>query len=169
MNLVFDLETDGLLENLTKIHCLCIYDLDAKETYTFNDQGNKDPIVRGVEMLADADCIIGHNILHFDIPVIKRIYPWFVAPYMVDTLLCSRLYHPNIKQIDFARKWPTMPMQLYGRHSLESYGHRLGTYKGDFAKETDWKNWSQDMESYMEQDVVVTTKLWDHFQKYLNG
>ena len=71
MNLIFDLETDGLLDTLTKIHCLCIYDLDAKETYTFNDQGNKDPIVRGVEMLADADCIIGHNILHFDIPVIN--------------------------------------------------------------------------------------------------
>ena len=169
MNLIFDLETDGLLDTLTQIHCLCIYDLDDKKTFTFNDQGDQQPIVRGVEMLADADCIIGHNILHFDIPVIKRIYPWFTAPYLVDTLLCSRLFHPNIKQIDFARKWPTMPMQLYGRHSLESYGHRLGTYKGEFAKETDWKQWSPEMEAYMEQDVVVTTKLWDHFQKYLNG
>ena len=58
-------------------------------------------------MLADADCIIGHNIIHFDIPCISRIYPWFERPYLVDTLLLSRLYHPNLLDIDQKRKWPT--------------------------------------------------------------
>ena len=77
MNLIFDLETDGLLDKFTKIHCLCIHDLDVGETYTFNDQGSGHPIVRGAEMLCDADSIIGHNIIYFDNPVLKRIYPWF--------------------------------------------------------------------------------------------
>ena len=62
-----------------------------------------------------------------------------------------------------------MPLQLYGRHSLEAYGHRLKCYKGSFGKTTDWSEWSQEMEDYMEQDVVVTTKLWHHFHRYLTG
>ena len=169
MNLIFDLETDGLLDNFTCIHCLCIHDLDNAETYTFNEQGTKESIVRGVEMLEDADSIIGHNIIHFDIPIIRRIYPWFSNDHAIDTLLLSRLYHPNILSIDKNRAWKMMPQQLYGRHSLEAYGHRLGTYKGEFGKQTDWKNWSPEMEAYMEQDVVVTTKLWMHFQPFLNG
>ena len=169
MNLVFDLETDGLLEDFTKIHCLCIHDLDEKSTYTFNDEGKGEPIVRGIEMLADASCIIGHNLLAFDVPVIKRIYPWFVPPYMVDTLLLSRLYHPDRLYIDLKRKIRGMPQSLYGRHSLESYGWRLGSHKSEFAKETDWKNWSPEMEAYMEQDVNLTTQLWHYFQPFLNG
>ena len=54
MNLVFDLETDGLLNDVTCVHCLGIYDLDTKETYAFNDQGNQQPITKGVQMLEDA-------------------------------------------------------------------------------------------------------------------
>jgi hypothetical protein len=62
-----------------------------------------------------------------------------------------------------------MPLQLYGRHSLEAYGYRLKEYKGCFSKDTDWSEWSQEMEDYMNQDVLVTEKLWQHFQKYLTG
>ena len=76
--LVFDLETDGLLNDLTKIHCLVIYDSDTDTTIVYNDQGNKEPIVRGVQRLEDADVIVGHNIIGYDIPVIRRIYPWFM-------------------------------------------------------------------------------------------
>ena len=38
---------------------------------------------------------------------------------------------------------------------------RLGEYKGNFAKTTDWKEWSQEMQDYCVQDVNVTTKLWN--------
>ena len=62
-----------------------------------------------------------------------------------------------------------MPLQLYGRHSLEAYGYRLGEYKGNFSQSTDWKEWSQEMEDYCVQDVNVTEKLWKHFLPYLNG
>ena len=53
--LVFDLETDGLLDDVTKIHCLVIYDSEADTTCIYNDQGNQEPIVRGVQRLEDAD------------------------------------------------------------------------------------------------------------------
>ena len=69
--------------------------------------------------------------------------------------------------IDKRRNIPRMPLQLYGRHSLEAYGYRLGEYKGEFGKTSDWKKWSQEMQDYCVQDVNVTTKLCDHFRKYL--
>ena len=168
--LVFDLETDGLLNDLTKIHCLVIYDSNTDTTIVYNDQGNEEPIVRGVQRLEDADVIVGHNIIGFDIPAIRRIYPWFMSTaFVLDTLLLSRLYHTDILDIDKKRSVSNMPLQTYGRHSLESYGYRLGEYKGEFGKTTDWQEWSPEMETYCCQDVKVTTKLCDHFQKYLSG
>ena len=168
--LVFDLETDGLLNDLTKIHCLVIYDSDTDTTIVYNDQGNEEPIVRGVQRLEDADVIVGHNVIAFDIPVIRKIYPWFMpTAFVLDTLLLSRLYHTDILEIDKKRSIQNMPLQVYGKHSLESYGYRLGEYKGEFGKSTDWQMWSPEMETYCCQDVKVTTKLCDHFQKYLSG
>ena len=176
--LIFDIETDGLLYNVTTIHCLVIYDTETDQTLVYNDeafershnQPAKEPIVRGIQHLADADCIAGHNILSYDIPVISKLYPWFECPAtVIDTLLLSRLYHPNILDLDKKHNWDGMPLKLYGRHNLESYGHRLKCLKGDFGKDQDWSDWSQDMEDYCIQDVKVTTKLWTHFQPYLNG
>lgn len=168
--LIFDIETDGLLENLTCIHCLCIYDTETNETHTYNDQGNKDPVVRGIQFLDEADCIIGHNIVGFDLPAISKLYPWFGPPTVcVDTLILSRIYCPNILELDKKAKHQRMPQQLWGRHSLEAYGYRLGEYKHEFGKTTDWKEWSPGLEHYMEQDVVVTKKLWNHFLPYLTS
>lgn len=166
MNLVFDLETDGLLNDLTCIHCLGIYDLDSQQTLVFNDQGSADPISRGVTMLEEADTIIGHNIIGYDIPVLQHCYPFFQPPAgVVDTLVLSRVLHSDILITDQKHTWKNMPLQLYGRHSLESYGYRLGEYKGCFGKNTDWKVWSQEMQDYCLQDVRVTVKLWQHFTR----
>jgi len=166
--LTFDLETDGLLSNVTKIHCLAIHDSETNQTISYNDEGNQEPIVRGIQRLEDADCIIGHNIIGFDIPVIRKFYPWFTDPSLcIDTLILSRVYHPNLIEIDKKHEWKHMPLKLYGRHSLEAYGYRLNEFKGNFCTTTDWQDWSQEMEDYMVQDVNVTCKLWKHFQKYL--
>lgn len=170
MNLVFDLETDGLYNDCTQIHCLGIHDLDAKETYVFNDTGNTQPISKGLQMLEDAETIIGHNIIGFDLPVIRKLQPWFSpGGSVLDTLVLSRIYYADRLAKDHQRNYKHMPVQLYGRHSLEAYGYRLGEYKGDFGKTTDWKEWSPEMQDYMLQDVVVTTKLWHHFVPYLTG
>ena len=168
--LVFDLETDGFLSQVSRIHCLTIHDTDTGETTSYNDEGSSEPIVRGIEYLNDSEMICGHNIIGYDIPVIHKLYPWFARiGDCLDTLLLSRLFHPNIMEIDKRHKWNHMPLQLYGRHSLESYGYRLGEYKGSFAKNTDWKEWSPEMQDYCIQDVNVTNKLWKHFLPYLSG
>ena len=170
--LIFALEANGLYNDVTRIHCLAYYDSDMDEIHSFNDEcpgkGMSDPVVRAVQYLQLADTIVGHNIIGFDLPVIKSIYPFFrYSGRIIDTLVLSRCYHPNLLDIDKNSK--KIPEKLYGRHSLEAYGYRLDEYKGDYGKTTDWKEWSQDMEDYCVQDVVVTKKLCEHFLPYLNG
>lgn len=170
MNFIVDIETDGLYRQCTRIHCVGIQDVQTGEILVYNDQGNKPPISQAVTLLEDAETIIGHNLINFDVPVIQKFYPWFKPKQCIDTLVLGRLIHSNILRVDELKKWKYMPIQLYGRQSLESYGYRLGIYKGSFAKQTDWKEWSQDMEDYMIQDLAVTKALWHHFQnKFQNG
>ncbi len=166
MTLVFDLETNGLLHDVTRIHCIAIYDSTTDEIETYNDEkNNRYSISEGINKLLVADTIVGHNIIGFDIPCISKLYNYFTPRCrIVDTLLLSRLYHPNLYDIDYKHEWPFMPLKLYGRHSLESYGYRLGEYKGEFGKTSDWKEWSQEMQDYCVQDVQVTTKLCEHFR-----
>jgi len=178
---VFDLETNGLLNDATKIHCLALHWDKEDRMESFNDEpysenpkdlpmGGSYSITTGIGWLEVADVLIGHNIIGFDIPIIKKLYPWFnPSGLIIDTLLLSRLYHPNLFDIDQRRNWKHMPLQLYGRHGLESYGYRLNEYKGNFGKTTDWSEWSKEMQDYCEQDVTVTRKLWNHFLPYLNG
>ena len=168
--IVFDLETDGLLHDVTKIHCIVCYNTEDNKTTIYNDEGNTEPVIRGITYLQDSDRIVGHNIIGYDLPVLRKLYPFFeTEAEVVDTLLLSRLYHPNMMELDKRHNWKHMPLKLYGRHSLESYGYRLGEYKGEFGKTTDWKEWSEEMQHYCIQDVVVTRKLCDHFHPYLNG
>ncbi len=172
---VFDLETNGLLHDLTRIHCLSIYETDTNTIESFNDEKNNQySITEGLSRLASADTIVGHNIIGFDLPAIRGIYHFFTtSAAIVDTLLLSRLFHPNLVDIDWKRRdkglLKHMPLQLFGRHSLEAWGHRLNEYKGEFGKTTDWQEWSPEMQLYCEQDVAVTTKLCDHFHPYLTG
>jgi len=171
MTLVFDLETNGLLNDVTRIHCIAIYDSTTDEIETYNDEkNNKYSISEGIARLHVADTIVGHNIIGFDIPCLSKLYNYFSTnARIIDTLLLSRLYHPNILDIDRNHKWDHMPLQLWGRHSLESYGYRLNEYKGEFGKTSDWSEWSQEMEDYCAQDVEVTKKLCNHFLPYLTG
>ena len=169
--LVFDCETDGLLHDVSTIHCIAIYDSTKEETTVFNDRGGDCyPITEGLHWLSSADIIVGHNIIGYDIPVLRKTYSWFQpSADVIDTLILSRLYHPNMMDIDKKRNISRMPLQLYGRHSLEAYGYRLGEYKGEFGKTSDWQEWSQEMQDYCIQDVQVTTKLCEHFRPYLTG
>ena len=176
--LIFDLESNGLLKSVTTIHCIAIHDTETEETTVYNDESFKaatdksasSPIVRAVQYLEDADLIAGHNIINYDLAVLRKLYPWFRrVGDCLDTLLLSRLYHPDMMALDKRNNWKHMPLKLYGSHSLESYGYRLGEYKGDYGKTSDWKEWSEDMQDYCIQDVKVTTKLCNHFRPYLSG
>ena len=114
--IVFDLETNGLIHDATRIHCIALHWCKEDITESFNDEkycsSPKDlPMASGHSIttalgwLETADVLIGHNIINFDIPVIKRLYPWFdPSGTIVDTLLLSRLYAPNLLGVDQKEK-----------------------------------------------------------------
>ena len=64
--LIFDIETNGLLPELTKIHCIALKDTAGGEVKSFG--GHTDEKVRScLSHLEDAPLLIGHNIKRFDI------------------------------------------------------------------------------------------------------
>ena len=161
--LIFDLETDGLLPDVTKIHCFTIHDT-SDDSYTRYDPMNQD-IRIGVDRLMQADCLCGHNVIGYDLPVIEKLYGFKYQGEVVDTLIWAMLTYSNIKSGDFGRwKRGELPGNLIGSHSLEAYGYRLGELKGTFSKTTDWQAWTPSMSDYCEQDVRVTRKLYDRLE-----
>ncbi len=164
MRLAFDIETDGLLRELTKIHCIVAQDLDTGAVFKYDTI--QDNILNGIALLAAADEIWGHNVISFDLEAIKEIYPNFkYVGKVYDTLILSRLFFTDILHRDFRTKPANMPANLYGRHSLESWGHRLGQHKSEFGKQLngDWTNYSPEMLNYCAQDVVVSVALCNLF------
>ena len=160
---VFDIETNGLLDTLDTIHCLVIKDINTNQNYSFKP----DQVAEGIELLKDADTLIGHNILKFDIPAIQKVYPDFKTKgKCLDTIVLSRLIWSDIRDLDFKKASldKSFPTQMIGKHSLESWGYRLNFLKGDYGKQNDWTNWSQEMQTYCERDVDLNTKLYQIIQ-----
>lgn len=156
MRLVFDIETDNFVDSMTKIHCIAVQDLDSDFTKSYKP----DEIDEAINTLANADVLIGHNIIGFDLKAIKKIYPDFVEKSVIDTLVISRLVYSGLKDKDFIDRHDGMPLKLYGSHSLKAWGHRLSEYKDEY--EGGFEEYNEDMLKYMEQDVVVTRKLYDN-------
>ena len=170
MQLIVDLECDNFLENVTKIHCIVAQDYVTGEVFTFGPNNIK----AGLAFISKADILIGHNLLGYDIPVIKKLYPkWSSNARIYDTLIAAKYAFPDIKERDFSRlrkiiskpqKMRTQEdrdkLKLIGRHSLEAYGDRLGEKKGDFGKQEGFETFSQAMLDYCVQDVKVNTRLY---------
>lgn len=164
----FDIETDGLLDQLTTIHSLVIQDVVTGEMWSCTNHKGIHSIDYGLELLWRANQIIGHNIIKFDIPAIQKVYPWFTIDEskVFDTLVMSRLIWPDLMDRDEkAIRYGKLDKRLRGSHGLEAWGQRLGEWKGDYSKEMKekgldpWAAWNEDMQRYCEQDVVVTCKF----------
>lgn len=159
MILVFDLESNGLLDEATVIHSLCIGELDSGKVHSFADQEGYQPISKGIEMLQKADMIIAHNGICFDVPVIKKITGVDLSNVPIyDTLVASRVLFGNLYKDDWKFRRKGMDVSLYGRHKLEAWGHRLGLLKGDFKGP--WDKWSKEMQDYCALDIDVCRSLY---------
>jgi DNA polymerase I-like protein with 3'-5' exonuclease and polymerase domains len=142
---VFDIEGDGLLNDITKLHCLCyqkIGDPDIKYTTDYDEMR---------EFFMDPSKIkVGHNIVRFDIPAAEKILDIKVPQAMViDTLALSWYLFMDMK-----------------KHGLEEWGEQFGIKKPEI---NDWKNLSS--EEYIHrcsEDVKINSKLWDKQYRYLN-
>jgi DNA polymerase I-like protein with 3'-5' exonuclease and polymerase domains len=164
MRLVFDLETNGFLDKLDRIHCIATKDIDTGKTELYH---GKD-VLHGMCELEAASLLIGHNILDFDLPALRKVFPFFkYSRGLFDTLIASRLIWPTdkLKSLDWKqiRSGRNIPKNMAGRHGLESWGYRLVKYKGDFKGP--WETYTPVMGEYCIQDVEVNAALFNAIQK----
>ena len=143
-SLVFDIETDGL--DPTKIFCISTINVDTQEQSNF-DINN---ISNGIYHLQQADKLIGHNIIGFDIPAIKNLYRVNLSDKkIIDTLVLSRLFNP-----------------VRGAHSLEAWGYKLGFPKIDF---NEYDKYSEEMMDYCAHDVQLNFKVYEELKRESKG
>lgn len=180
----FDLESNGLLrhqltpgkgmEPVSTVHCLVVHDMEAGWYRRYRKNKTEDNIAEGLKVLQEADLIIGHNVIGYDIPVLTKLYGFEVPREKVmDTLILARLVYSNIKDLDVGiMRKGQLPGRLFGSQSLEAWGYRTGVFKDEYEgdplipdettrKAQKWAVWNQCMEDYCVQDVKATRALFD--------
>lgn len=150
MELVFDIEADGLSEivinkniqpEVSKVWCIVAKDIHTGKVYTYKE----DKIEEGVELLRNARTLIGHNIIMYDIPVLERFYGK-IDTHAVDTLVISKLMYPDFKN------------HPLGGNSLRHWGKHIGILKEDY--QGGFGDFSNDMLDYCVQDVEVSEAIY---------
>lgn len=142
MKIILDIETNS---NHDVIWCVVTRDIDTDEVKVWKE-------VSGLQKYLDqCDLIIGHNIIAFDSPVLKKI--WNVSMrtnQLYDTLVSARLLDPSKE----------------GGHSLDAWGKVLGYAKFEFS---DWDSGcTAQMITYCIQDTLVTQKLYEYLVAEFN-
>jgi len=131
-----DIEADGLLDDVTRIHCVWTYDPVTDEWQDYRDNVVLDP----------SRSYVAHNGIGYDYPVLQK-FGLLTNPtgYLHDTLRYVQLFKPAPVEVDGER------------HSLRAWGKRLKVHKGDYAG--GWDEWSPEMHDYCRQDVLVQDAL----------
>ena len=79
--MIFDIETDGLRDEATKIWCLSYKTPDGvKVTSDYGEMRR---------LLTSAKALIGHSIITFDVPVAERLLDIKIEAQLIDTLALS--------------------------------------------------------------------------------
>ena len=141
-SLVFDIETDGLLDELTKIHVLSWMGADGNVHHTHDYEAMR-------IFFTEADTLVGHNIIRFDIPAVERVLGIEVKARLIDTLALSwYLNHDRMK------------------HGLEGYGEDYGVPKPVIK---DWNTLTPEEYAHRcNEDVKINSRLWRDLDLKLN-
>jgi DNA polymerase I-like protein with 3'-5' exonuclease and polymerase domains len=158
MKIFFDIETNMIedwreLSDLNKLHCIVV-SIDGAEPCKMYPNNF-------IELAKQATMLIGHNIMAFDLPALRKLIKFIPECPVIDTLILSRLKHPDLRNDDFGTLNSGFPKDLVGSHSLKAWGHRLGIHKGDAPNFTEY---SDEMLEYCKQDVRVTVALFQHLE-----
>lgn len=167
--LVFDIETNGLYQDVTQLFCITILDTRNNEYKQYSEDHCTKGVLWLYEQWQQGEMVVGHNIINYDLPVLAKLYSWFkitqeLKDNTVDTLVLSRLIFSHLEDTDAAlMRKGTLPKKLYKSHSLKAWGYRLGELKGTYGDAPDaWEKFTPEMLDYNKQDVVVTKCLYDY-------
>lgn len=190
MRIVFDIEANGLLNEpwrtrwgkgeppptADKVHCLSLLNVDGGSVFTTTEEFNRGyymGIEEGLHHLSSATTLIGHNIIRYDLPMLKKFYNWEPTPgtRIMDTLVMSHLGYTSLTTKDQRVSWrdPNFPRSLTGKHSLRAWGHRIGALKGHANDTDDFSVCDEEMLRYCERDVEVNAKLFLMMEKSWAG
>ena len=143
MKIVFDIETDGL--DPTVIWVVVTSNVDTGDMRTFLAE-DKDEFKK---YLSQADEVIGHNIISYDIPALEKLWAVDFSKFKIsDTVVMSRLANPSNQ----------------GGHSLDNWGKALGFPKGSF---NEWSHLSDEMITYCKQDVRINVLVYKKLSEQL--
>jgi DNA polymerase I len=165
--LFFDIETNAIedwsnLSDLHTVHCLSIYDPTIPKMITYHGAG----IRNGLQELAKADHIVGHNIVGFDLPALSKMYS-FHPPLIkvLDTMVMARCIVPDVRNDDFLRN--KFDKTLIGSHSLKAWGLRLDKLTKLAYGEEDgaFDSYNDEMRKYCERDTIVTQILFEYLMR----
>lgn len=145
---VFDLEGDGLYDQITKIHCGVFKDIRTGDVYKFTP----DRLSEMTSFMDNCTKLIGHNVIGYDFPVLKKVLGYDYKGKVVDTLCISRLVCYNIKK-------PKGLQGKVGPHSIEAWGYRFGRWKPEHS---DWSTFSPEMLHRCSEDVEIQFLLYQH-------
>lgn len=138
---LFDLESDGLHYDVTKIHCV-VHTSNGKD---FTELTHYDDMR---EFFTSAKYLIGHDIIRYDTRVAQKILGIEIKAKLYDTLPLSwYLNHDRLK------------------HGLEGFGEDFGIPK---PKIDNWKDLTT--EQYLHrcrEDVKINWRLWEDLTKRL--
>jgi hypothetical protein len=146
MTLYFDIECDGLLDEVTKVHCISIlYDNDPA-TYLYGPRDIKSAIKKISEYNG---YIVGHNICAYDVPVLSKLHGLKLHPKakLIDTLLLGCILYPED-----------------GILSLETWAKKLGLEEQKVQHE-DWSTYSAAMGERCRSDTIITRSVYQHLEK----
>lgn len=135
---ILDCETDGLRDEATKVHIVCIENAISEEAYSFTDMSL---LKEWIKDHPDA-IFVGHNDIAFDIPVLNSLVGTKIGiKHVVDTYVLSMLFSPSIA----------------GGHSLDAWGKRVGLPK---LEHKDFSTFTPEMETYCINDVKVNKRVF---------
>ena len=144
MKCILDIETNGLLNEATNVHCIVAYDIDGKKPYVFKGDECR---VRFPNFARNVSQFIMHNGLSFDAPMLNKLCGTKIKDNSIlDTLILSQLFNP----------------MRDGGHSLESWGERFKFPKGSIEN---FDYYTEDMLEYCKQDVNITYKLYNYLKE----
>lgn len=164
-HIITDIETNGLLDTVTKFWCAWIYDSVSQEYKGYKDL---DEYIDALNVYGTSGYnLVFHNGIKYDVPCLKRLsgkdFVFDPRDCVIDTLVFARLVWSNIKDIDMGLiRSGRLPKDLFGSHSLKAYGYRMRELKGTYGEQEEaWDSFSEEMYKYNHQDVVVTKMLFD--------